>query len=392
MSLDLSDPNVKAFYNGLQEEWILVEGQRVEVPAKKLFASFTPISWSKPANFGLIFEDLATSGKTKQMLEYSPAPVEKTVSMAREVQLLVQDLDHPAKDALLANLDAITDGCLAFSEANETNRNDSLTAWSLKEYGAPSKATLEEAWSILTSDAHDPSEVGKMATREILEDIEKLLSTLPGDWNVITSDIQAAMMVKQSSRQLVVRTGLEITWNEVRRLAVHEIGGHIVRSLNSERTKGTLASLSLGADSISTEEGLAIWWEHQLAALHPNTLRRYAARAIAVDIALHAGASMVIQVLKPYVGQAEAASIALRVKRGMHDLESPGAFTKDHAYLSGYLEVATSLDGASLEWIRVLMSTKWGLSMMPVAKRLHSMGVLQPGNLPWEVCHGLARN
>lgn len=390
--LNLSDSSVSAFYSGLREEWMLAEGRRVEGPVKEVLGKFTPIGWARPQNLALVREDLVAAGRSLRLLEYTPASIEGTADAARSIYRLVGGLEHPAGEALLARLEAVIDGCSAFGELRRAGRNDPVTRWSLGYYGRPSTATVDVAWSILASQEPGPAAAHKFGEEDVVAIFEDQLSTLPGTWQVTTEPIQAAMMVRQSARQIVIRAGLEIDMGEVRRLLVHEIGGHVVRTLNSERTEGTLASLSLGTDSALTEEGLAIWWEHRMDVQQSSVLRRYAARAIAVDIALQAGASEVMAALTPYVGRDEAAVIALRVKRGMRDPEAQGAFTKDHSYLSGYLAVSASLENAPPRRIRALMATKWGLSMLPVTEELLTMGVLQPGSTPWEVCRGLARD
>lgn len=390
--LSLSDSSVNAFYSGLQEEWVLAEGRRVEGPAKEVLGQFTPIGWAKPRNLTSVLDDLVAFGRSSRELEYGAAPIESTAEAIRHFYPSAERMEHPAREALLVRLESALAGCRAFGDLRRFGGNESVTQWSLDHYGCPSKATLDTAWSILADRRTDDRvDDPNLDTAQVVVLVQEQLSALPGEWHVVIEPIQAEMMVRRTARQIVVREGLETSMREVRRLLVHEIGGHIVRTLNSERTEGTLAALSLGTDSAKTEEGLALWWEHTLGVQQTNVLQRYAARAIAVDMALQSGASEIMASLSPHIGERQAAVIALRTKRGMKDPQAPGAFTKDHAYLSGYLDVSEFLENAAPQKLETLMATKWGLSMTPVAEDLIATGVLQPGRMPEEVCHGLAR-
>ncbi|WP_458117275.1 tyrosine/phenylalanine carboxypeptidase domain-containing protein [Arthrobacter sp. D2-10] len=388
----LSTSTAQAFFDGLQSEWTLAEGKRIESSVQKALSFFSPITWTRPLNIADVKKDLATARPYKGSLEYDDVPADEGARAIRNLYPMVEKSEHPAQQAVMAQLRAAEAGCNAFGQLHQLRTNEPVTRWSLEHYGQPSGDTLNVARSIL-ADHDEPTSASevKLSTHQVVSAFEQQLSTLTNGWTVAIGSIQAAVMVRQSTRQVLVREDLSINQDEVRRLLVHEIGGHVVRALNAHRQEGTLSHLKLGNDSTATEEGLAIWWEHQLGVQKPDVMRRYAARAIAVHLGLQVGATELVEALAPHVGREEAVNIALRVKRGMTNIEMPGAFTKDHCYLTGYLQVAAVLTGTSAqEKIRAAMATKWGLSMLPVAEKLICMGVLAPGATPVEVCHGLA--
>lgn len=388
--LNLADSSVQAFYGGLRSEWIRSEGRKAELVLGPALGNFSPVAWSRPENLTSVRRELAQTGTTGQLLDYAPAPIHATSVALAATHRTISSLEHPARDAVFSKIRATEAGCEAFAALRQEHSNDPVTRWSLDYYGRPSADVLQTAQAILNGGGPENDAGKSFSTEEIVAVFNHQLDGVFGSWTATTGDIQAAVLVDQARQRLVIREELVASQAEVHRLLVHEVGCHLLRSTNAGQSPGSLASVRLGHDSAATEEGLAVWWEHELGVQQHRVMRRYAARAIAVDIGLRAGASAIMNELAPVIGAEEAAAMTLRVKRGMHNPEDPGAFTKDHVYLTGYLAVHAAVRSAPAS-LPILMATKWGLSMTPVADALVSEDVLLPGKMPWEVSDEFAR-
>lgn len=387
-SLNSQDPGAAEYMSTLRTEWTKSEGSRVERLLEDAFDSFKPIAWSRPANLNDVNVELQRTGRTRQALIYPETDIAGVAEAIQQTHPRVVKLDHPAKAAIVEKAELIVLGCGAFASLWSQPSNEPVTNWSLDYYGRPSDEVLNTARAILSRKPPVHSAEQEFETDEILHLFGQQVADLIG-WSVVVAPIQAVMSIRPKAREIVIRHGVKVTSSELQRLWVHEVGGHVIRTINAKQSGGSLAQLKLGRGSTSTEEGLAVWWEHHLGAQQDSVMRRYAARAIAVDIALKSGAADVMDELTPVVGTAEAAAITMRVKRGMSNAEAPGAFTKDHSYLSGYIAVQEFLN-AHPELLPALMATKWDLGMTSLAQQLIDERVLIPGRMPWEVLNGFA--
>ena len=101
-----------------------------------------------------------------------------------------------------------------------------------------------------------------------------------------------------------------------------------------------------------------------------------------MDLARSAGAASIVQALQPHLGWQDSATVALRVKRGLNDLEQPGGYTKDHAYLSGLTQITAHLSQHPSDLV-ALMATKWPLQLLDHTRTLLDAGHLRsPTHLP----------
>jgi len=124
----------------------------------------------------------------------------------------------------------------------------------------------------------------------------------------------------------------------VKRLAVHELGTHALRTEN-----GLLQLLKLFkngfAKYLETEEGLAAYNEYRSGLMTTSILRNYAGRVIAVNKALKSDFAGTYRHLRKFFSKKMSWKLAVRAKRGLKDTSKPGAYTKDCVYLKGFIEV-----------------------------------------------------
>lgn len=161
---------------------------------------------------------------------------------------------------------------------------------------------------------------------------------------------------------------------ESRRLAVHEVLGHLVAAANARSQP--LALLSVGtAGSFADQEGLALSLEELAGLLDGRRVRTFAARVVATD-AVHDGADpndvVALFVRERGLSAADAIAVTERSFRG-------GGLTRDASYLHGWMRVRRALRHQETT-IDELRWGKVGLDALPSLRALREAGALrEPG-------------
>ena len=211
-----------------------------------------------------------------------------------------------------------------------------FTKYSIKTYGKPSSDLICEARKILRSDEED---VWKRYSR--LSMTKKFMDTFALknlNWTVKEKEMVAGATFNVKNRTLFINKNRDFSENDVKRLIVHEIGTHITRSENANACKYKMFKFGFPG-YLDTEEGLAAYNEYCSGLLTPRILKNYAGRVFANELSLKNSFSAVYNALLEYFPKGDAWTLTLRAKRGLRDTSKPGAFTKDHLYLKGFLKV-----------------------------------------------------
>jgi hypothetical protein len=129
---------------------------------------------------------------------------------------------------------------------------------------------------------------------------------------------------------------------EARRLAVHEVLGHLVVAANARAQPMKLLEVGT-AGSFVDQEGVALWLEEASGLMEPQRRRTIGARYLAASW-MHDGASFGEVAARLWRDEAfdEESSIAVaeRTFRG-------GGVARDTAYLLGWLRVKAAIEGGS---------------------------------------------
>lgn len=157
---------------------------------------------------------------------------------------------------------------------------------------------------------------------------------------------------------------------EAKRLAVHEVLGHLVSAANAMR-QPTHALLLGTARSFEDQEGVSVFLEERAGLLGPSRLRTLAARFLAAE-SVFDGASYgeTAQLLHRRHGLSadESLTIAGRVHRG-------GGLAREGVYLPAYLRVRTAVVEDSLSLI-ALQRGRVSLGALPELEALEKAGHL----------------
>jgi Domain of unknown function (DUF1704) len=216
-------------------------------------------------------------------------------------------------------------------------------------------------------------------------------------WKVVIDANTSNARVEQGLRCLFLPEK-RFSLNEIRHLFSHELAGHVARCIAGEHSPLGLLAIHT-KNSLPTEEGLALYHERQVAALHGQPFDDSGIRISTLAIGLASGVitppqtfhslftfleslSLLQRRLKHPEGdrqraerqaRAYALSICLRVYRGVPDLQRVGiCFLQDAVYLRGLrlIEQAVAKDETVLDRLSV------GVCALEHLPDLQELGIL----------------
>jgi len=208
---------------------------------------------------------------------------------------------------------------------------------SLHAFGTPTETDVENAKFILHFDNEiDSSEtIPTYNSREAEVYFRKFSKQYKFSYSIKHSDkLSAIAMVLNNIQTLVINKNHTFSKNELKVLANHEIGLHMVTTMN-----GVLHPLKIFShgfpNNVETQEGLAVYSEYMSNSLTLRRLKELAYRVIAVDsLSKGYNFSKTFSLLKNAynLNKEDSFYITLRVHRG-------GGFTKDYLYLTGLKKI-----------------------------------------------------
>ena len=175
-----------------------------------------------------------------------------------------------------------------------------------------------------------------------------------------------------------MQRGVLVSLEEARRLLAHEIGRHVLSMENARQQPDPFACLPFGWQQLATEEGMASWLETYLTGSpSPHRTRIFAARALAASWVQDLGVVEIVRRLTDTLSVSDAVIVAIRAKRGIHELSGPGGSTKDHQYITGQLRIQQHLAVHPGDLPKI-QATKWSLDQLPDIERRLATGQLRP--------------
>ncbi|WP_335966118.1 flavohemoglobin expression-modulating QEGLA motif protein [Galbibacter sp. PAP.153] len=208
---------------------------------------------------------------------------------------------------------------------------------SLRLYGTPKEKDVANANFILhLKDQLASSDSEKRYTaldaKAYFEDFVKRYD-FPLNIKLSTS-IAADAMVSNSTQTLAIKKNARFSDNQLKTLANHEIGVHMVTTFNGLNQPLKIFSNGF-PKNVETQEGLAVFSEYMSGALTLDRLKILAYRVIAADSLIkgYSFADTFDLLHNQYkLDRDKAFIITLRIHRG-------GGFTKDFLYLTGLKKI-----------------------------------------------------
>ena len=208
---------------------------------------------------------------------------------------------------------------------------------SLHSFGTPTEKDVENAKFILhfkedLEAEHFKPKYSAKETEQFFRDFNKRYDFT---YSIKYSDKMSAIaMVLNNLKTLVLNSNHTFSENEIGVLTNHEIGVHMVTTMN-----GLLHPLKIFShglpNNVETQEGLAVFSEYMSGNLTVKRLKELAYRVIAVDsLAKGYSFSKTFRMLhNTYdLNKEDAFYITTRTHRG-------GGFTKDYLYLTGVKKI-----------------------------------------------------
>ena len=276
-------------------------------------------------------------------------------------------------------------------------------AYSRKLYGVPTQplrfdpATplelaqkVHESLADLQAAALVPPVVRSRTGEEVAAFIEEAVAEHFGDAapEVLLVDELSANAVASTSR-IKIRRDAKFTLKDSAQLLNHEAFIHVATGLNG-RSQTDIPILAIGHPGTTrTQEGLAVYSEYVSGTLGMDRLRRLADRIVATQLVID-GADF-IELYRWFLDRADpeqAFESTRRIFRGA-PITGGAPFTKDCAYLSGYLSVATFIRAAfragRADTLGLLFSGKLDLFAVPALGELRSQGLVERARFvpPW---------
>lgn len=276
----------------------------------------------------------AAKAATNPQFEYQPLRLEP---FALKRQLLRIPVENIQDDSIRALYEATISAYLDKVDLLATLGTPDFLYNSLRYYGRPTDEDLRNAEYLLhlpqvEDELRPERRVGtEEAKKAFLEGMEAY--GFKGKVQV-TSRIVADAMVNNAERKVLLKKGATFRPKELRYLVHHEIGVHMVTTMNA--CEQPLKLMRIGTRvSTRTQEGLAVLAEYLSGNTTLKRLKELAYRVIAVDMMV-SGEDFVEtyrhlthELDMPAV---EAFNLTTRVFRG-------GGLTKDYLYLQGLREV-----------------------------------------------------
>lgn len=245
---------------------------------------------------------------------------------------------------------------------------------SLRYYGEPSQKDLRNANFILhlpeDIDADSDAVLNAEGVRRVMEafaDRAGYSYTIKLDDNMIANALVSGTTIK-------INTAAQVMETDVHALAHHELGVHLVTTLNARSQPLRILSMGCPVNTM-TQEGLAIFCEYLAGFMTLSRLKILALRVLAVDSMIEdKDFKKTFLLLKEQYGASDeqAFTITARVYRG-------GGFTKDFLYLQGFHQMLNAYE--SRDDFTLLLAGKVSLDYLDVVRRLIEKNILLPPQL-----------
>ena len=208
---------------------------------------------------------------------------------------------------------------------------------SLRYFGRPSRKDIQNALYFLhlPEIAGEPKRSPTLGIDDAMVSFKEGLEAYGFESKIETSNrVISQVMVLNAKKTILFNPNAKFTRGQISALVEHEIGVHMVTTMNSNAQKLHLFNLGLPVNTM-TQEGLAILAEYLSGNISMKRLKKLAYRVIVVDM-LCSGADFIecfhFLVNDHDLDQDDAFSVVTRIFRG-------GGFTKDYLYLSGFVKI-----------------------------------------------------
>ncbi|MCA0935424.1 flavohemoglobin expression-modulating QEGLA motif protein [Vibrio alginolyticus] len=238
---------------------------------------------------------------------------------------------------------------------------------SLRYYGEPSAKDIANALFILHLPTEEESKP-EHDSHSIARYMEHFAHSNGYECEIQVLDGMLANALVSGSR-VKINSAAYISNDELAALAHHELGVHLLTTLNGRKQPLNVLSLGCPANT-NTQEGLAILCEYLSGHFSIKRLRTLALRVLAVESMIkERDFRHTFRLLKEqyHASDIQAFTITSRVYRG-------GGLTKDYLYLRGFREVLNAYDQLGDDFF-LLLCGKTELKYFDLIRSLVNKGI-----------------
>ena len=242
---------------------------------------------------------------------------------------------------------------------------------SLRYYGEPSTKDIRNSNFILhLPDESEPNDCEIKDAKYIESTLKAFADKENYQYELILDDTMIANALV-SGQKVRINTAAKVSKIEADALAHHELGVHLVTTLNARQQPFKILSLGCPTNT-TTQEGMAILSEYLAGCITIKRLKILALRVLAVESMIKEKKfrNTFLLLKEQYQVEDELAfTITARVYRG-------GGFTKDYLYLKGLHQVLNAYE--KLPDFQNLLIGKTSLEFLPLITRLIEKGIFIP--------------
>jgi uncharacterized protein (TIGR02421 family) len=321
--------------NMLLENSITKTIQKIDNHLYRLLKSFEMLTYINPIN---VNSEKARFFKSKFTVnpnfKYKPIkinPYELTKSLHSIDTTQIEDI------TIRHLYESVITGCIDKINLLSSIGTDKFLYNSLRYFGRPNKVDIRNAEYILLLPEIKEENIrgqkfGVDKAKEIFEEAFENYG-FKGKIKVDKKSLSTVMVIN-STKTVVLKDGATFSQNELQYLAEHEIGVHMVTTMNATNNKLKIFSVGLPINT-RTGEGMAVLSEYLSGNFTMNRLRELALRVVAVDLMCNGSDfkecfNSLVQDYK--IEHNRAYNLVTRVYRG-------GGFTKDYLYLNGFSQL-----------------------------------------------------
>lgn len=244
---------------------------------------------------------------------------------------------------------------------------------SLRVFGTPKEKDVKNAKFILHF--HKEEDAEEMVPRYSADEAQAFFQAFGDKYKFNfrikqTNSITAAAMALSASRTLVVKKNQKFSDNDLKILANHEIGVHMLTAVNALNQPLRIFSHGLSNNNL-TQDGLAVFSEYMSDSLTLKRMKELAYRVLAADSLIkgYSFSDTFDLLYNQYKLDKETAwFITLRAHRG-------GGFTKDYLYLSGLKRVYDYYSGG--KDMNLLLTGKVSIDDISIIEKLQDLGLAE---------------
>lgn len=218
---------------------------------------------------------------------------------------------------------------------------EDFTNRSVKLFGQPDDKILELAQERVDSMPKKfPYEELDVDSEDACKEFDKVFKRYGlDDWKVKIKESMVADCMAGKKGTLFVRKDARFSKQRLKMLVAHEIETHVITAENGSRQPYKIFNYGL-AGYLETQEGLAV--RNQMLMAEHDTEKNYwpALSVLVVNAGFEKSFAELVEMVQDLGFSFDRAfRIAVKVKRGLEDTSSKGAFTKDYIYFKGYVDL-----------------------------------------------------